>query len=68
MVGEGAVEIVDFEENCFAVSFERPEIVFFVRIIGVTEVVEHRHCLNDPVDSLWPKGGDARRNDGSATN
>ena len=55
MVGEGAIVIIDLEEDRFALCFERPEIVFFIRIIGVAEVVEHRDCLDDPVDSFWPR-------------
>ena len=41
MVGEGAIVIVDLEKDRFVFDFERPEVVFLVRVVGVTEIVEH---------------------------
>ena len=68
MMGEGPIKIVDLEKDRFAFDFERPEIVFFVRVIGVAEVIEHGDRLDNSVDSFLAEGGDARSDDGSAAN
>ena len=42
--------------------------MFFVRIVGVTEVVEHCDRLDDSVDGFLAEGGDPRGDDGAAAN
>jgi hypothetical protein len=68
MMGEGPIKIVDLEKDRFAFDFERPEIVFFVRVIGVTEVVERGDRLDNPVDGVLAEGGYAQSDDGTAAN
>ena len=65
MVGEGAIVKVDLEKDLFAFGFEHPEIVFFVRVVGVAEVVERGDRLDNPVDSFLAEGCNARSDDGS---
>ena len=67
-MGEGPIKIVDLEKDRFAFDFERPEVVFFVRVIGVTEVIERGDRLDNSVGSFLAEGCNARRDDGSAAN
>ena len=60
MVGEGPIKIVDLEKDRFAFDFERPEVVFFVRVVGVAEVIEHGDRLDNPVDSFLAEGCNAQ--------
>jgi ABC-type uncharacterized transport system substrate-binding protein len=50
MVGEGPIKIIDLEKDRFAFDFERPKVVFFVRVICAAEIVEHRDRLDDAGD------------------
>ena len=50
VVCERPVKIVDLEKDRLAVGFERSKFMLFVRVVGTTEVTEHRDGLDDPVD------------------
>jgi hypothetical protein len=39
-----------------AVGFERSEVVFSIRVVGMTKIVVHRDGLDDLGDSLGAKG------------
>jgi hypothetical protein len=49
MVGESPVEIIDLEKDRDAIDVERSEVVLFVWVVGLAEVVEDRDGLDDPV-------------------
>jgi hypothetical protein len=38
-----------------AIGFKRAKVMFFVWVIGMTEVVEYRDCLDDPVGCFLAK-------------
>ena len=61
MVGQGLVEIIDLEKDRLSVGLERPKIMFFVWVIGVTKIVIDRDGSDDTVDSLLAKRSDAGR-------
>ena len=67
-MGEGAIKIIDLEKDRFAFDLERPEVVLFVRVIGVTEVIERGDRLDNSVDSFLAEGCNARSDDGAAAN
>src|SRR3954453_971080 len=64
---EGLVVVVDLEEQSLPLGRERSEIVLLVRIILMAEVVKHSDRLDDPLDRVWPKCCDARRDHGQAS-
>jgi hypothetical protein len=68
MVGEGPIVIVDLEKDRFAFDFERPEIVLFVRVVDVAEVVERGDRLDNSLDGVLAEGCNARRDDGATAN
>ena len=39
MVGQVVVEVIDLEKDRMALRFERPEVMFCVRVVGVTKIV-----------------------------
>src|ERR1039457_6438564 len=39
MISEAPIEIIDFEKDRFPFGFERSEVMFFVRIVGMAEIV-----------------------------
>jgi hypothetical protein len=43
-----------------AVGIERPKVVLFARVVGVTKIVKDRDGLDDPGDGFGPEGGNAR--------
>ena len=55
MVAARLIVIIDFEEEPVAVDFERPKVVFFVWVVGMTEIIIDGNCLHDPRDRLAPK-------------
>src|ERR1700730_12760188 len=57
--GEALVEVVNLEEHPAAVGVERAKVVLFVRVVGVTKVIEHRDGLDDPGNGFDAEGGDA---------
>jgi hypothetical protein len=50
------------------VRLERAKVVLFMRVVGVTKVVEHCDCLDETLDSLLAEGGNARGDDSVAAN
>src|ERR1700730_8983336 len=46
------VVIIDLEKDPVSVRIERAKVVLFVRVVGVTKVVEHCDGLDDPFDGL----------------
>ena len=52
------VIVIDLEEDRAAVDLERPKIVFFVRVIGVTKIVVHRDGFDDAGNGFGAEGGD----------
>jgi hypothetical protein len=40
-----------------AVGLEATKVVLLVRVVGMTEIVEHRDCLDDARDGLWAESG-----------
>ena len=42
VIGEGLVEVVNFEKYRVAVGLKRAEVVFAIRIVGVAEIVIDR--------------------------
>ena len=66
MTGEGLVVIIDLEKDSVAVGFERAEIVFFIRVVGVAKIVIHRNRFDDPGDGFGAEGGEPSGHDGMA--
>src|ERR1700730_3096629 len=46
-----------------AVGIERTEVVFFVRVVGVAEIVVHCDGLDDALDGFLPERSNARCDD-----
>jgi hypothetical protein len=44
------IEIVDLKKDRVTVGVERAKVMFLVWVIGVTEIIERRDSLDDPVD------------------
>jgi hypothetical protein len=57
VVGEALVEVVNLEEHPMAIGVERAKVVLFVRVVGVTKVIEHGDGLDDPGDRFGAKSG-----------
>ena len=57
MLGETFVVIVDFEKYRLAIDLKRPKIVFFVRVIGVAEIIVQGDGFNDASDGFGAEGG-----------
>jgi hypothetical protein len=57
------VEVVDLEKYRVTVGIECTEVVFFVRVVGVAEIVVHSDGLDDPFDGFLAERSDARCND-----
>ena len=49
------VVIIDLEKDRLSVGLERPKIMFFVWVIGVTKIVIHRDGFDDALNSLLAK-------------
>ena len=62
-----SIKIIDLEHDHLTVGFERPEVVFFVRVVGVTEIVKDRDGLDDPFDGFGAKRRHAKGDDSGAT-
>ena len=52
MVREALIEIIDLEKDHLPIGFERTEVVLFIRIVGVTEIVIHSDRFDDTFDSF----------------
>jgi len=53
VVGEVAAEVIDLEEDRLAFGLKRSKVMFFMRVVGVTKVVEHRDRFDDAFDGFW---------------
>src|SRR5262245_49137661 len=65
---ERLVVVVDLEKDPVAISIERAEVVFFVGIVGVAEIVVYGNRLDDALDGLLAERGDAGRDHCHAAN
>ena len=63
VAGERLIVVVNFEKDCVAVSREGTEVMLFIWIVGVTEIVIEGDGLNDTRDRFDTKGSDPRRHD-----
>ena len=68
MISVASVVIIDLEEDRFPFGFERSEVMFFMRIICVAEIVVHSDRLHNALDSLLAQYRNARRHYGQTTN
>ena len=59
MVRERLVVIVDLEKYPVTVSIECAEVMFFVRVVGVAEIVVHSDGLHDALDGFLAERSDA---------
>jgi hypothetical protein len=55
VVGQVLVVIIDLEKDRLSVGLERPKIMLFVWVIGVTKIVIHRDGFDDALNSLLAK-------------
>src|SRR5690242_14674887 len=58
------IAIIDFEIDGMTIGFESSEVVLFVRIISMTEIIVHGDSLNDSSDGFGAEGGYAICHDG----
>jgi hypothetical protein len=63
VVPQSPVEIIDLEKYPVTVSVECTEVVFFMWVVGVAEVVVHRDGLDNPFDGFLAERSDARCDD-----
>src|SRR6266436_489065 len=49
-----------------AFGLERPRVMFFVRVVGVTKIVKQRDRLDDAFDGRAAEGSNSRRHHGHA--
>src|SRR5258707_2949683 len=49
-----------------AFGLERPKVMFFVRVVGVTKIVKQRDRLDDAFDGRAAEGSNSRRHHGHA--
>jgi hypothetical protein len=56
------IEIIDLEKYFVAIGFERAEIVLFVWVVGVAEIVVNGDCFDDTRHGFGAQGGDTGRN------
>ena len=66
MVRQGRIEVIDLEKDRLTFGLERPKIMLFVWVVGVTKIVIDRDGLDDALDSLLAQRSDTRRDDGEA--
>jgi hypothetical protein len=50
---QAAIKIIDLEKDRVAFSLERPKVMLFVRVVGMTKVVEYGDSLDDAGGSLF---------------
>jgi len=60
------VEVVNLEKDFDMVEFKRPEVVFAVRVVGVTKVVKYRDRLHQAVNGFGAQRGNAWGHNGFA--
>ena len=58
MIAQVLVVVIDLEKDCSPLGFECAKVVFFVWIVGVTEVIKDGYCLNDAFDCLLAECSD----------
>ena len=64
---DALIEVIDLEKDPVAICIERAKVVFFVRVVRMAKVVEHRDGFDNPFDGVWTERGNAGRDDrGSA--
>lgn len=63
MTRERLVVVIDLKKDLIAACIERTEVMFFMRVVGVAEIVLHRYGLDNPFDSFLAEGSDAGCND-----
>src|SRR5689334_4767398 len=66
MEGEGFVVVFYFEHDGDTVEIKDTEVVFLVRVVGVTKVIEHGDGFDQAFDSFGSECGDPGCDDGSA--
>ena len=54
---ERLIEIIDLEKDRLAIDLERPKVVFFIWIVGVTEIVVQGDGLDNAGDGFSSEGG-----------
>jgi hypothetical protein len=64
--GQGRVVIIDLEKDRVTVDFERAEIVLFMRIVLMAEIIVHRDGLKDSRYRFVAKSGNPHHYDGGA--
>src|SRR6478752_2821255 len=60
MAGKRTIVIIDLEKDRFVLCRERTKVMFFVRIVGMAEIIKHSDGLKDPVNGGLTESGDAR--------
>ena len=58
VIREAFVEVINLEKEFVPVDFEYAEIVLFVWVIGVAEIIVHGDGFNDASDGFGAEGGD----------
>ena len=59
MIHERLVVIVDLEKYPVTVSIECAEVMFFMWVVGVAEIVENSDRLHDALDGFLAERSDA---------
>ena len=59
MIPQGFVVVVDLEEYPMTVGIERAEVMFFMRVVGMTEIVVHSDRFDDALDGFLAERRDA---------
>jgi hypothetical protein len=67
MLRPAAIVVINLEKDCLSLRLECTEVVFFMGIVGATEIVVDGDCLGNAADGVWAEGGDPRRNDDEAS-
>lgn len=63
VIRQGLVEIIDLEKYPVTVGIERTEVVFFVRVVGVAEIIVYGDRFDDALDGFLPERRNARCDD-----
>src|SRR6266550_2480969 len=58
---------VDLEKYLVTIGIERAEVMFFMRVVGVAEIVIDSDGLDDAFDGFLPERSDARCDDCDAS-
>ena len=60
MANERTIVIVDLEKDRLVFCRERTKVMFFVRIVGMAEIIKHSDRLKEAVNGGLTESGDAR--------